>query len=54
MLTGKNYCKGVVLPRVLYGAEVVGLRATDMVSIQKQENAAMRRMLWACRGVAVA
>ena len=54
VLIGKNYWKGVVLPRVLYGAEVVGLRAADLDIIQRQENAAMRRMLGACRGVAVA
>ena len=54
VLIGKNYWKGVVLPRVLYGAEVVGLRSVDLDSMQRQENAAMRRMLGAGRGVAIA
>ena len=44
----------MVLPRILYGLEVVGLRVTEVDSIQRQENAAMRRMLGASRGVAVA
>jgi len=54
VMVGKSYWKGVVLPRVLYGAEVVRLKVEDMNSIQKQENAAMRRMLEAGRGVAIA
>ena len=54
VMIGKCFWKGVVLPRVLYGAEVVRLRVEDVNTIQRQENAAMRRMLGAPRYVAVA
>ena len=54
VLIGKAYWKGVAIPRILFAAEVVNLRRVDRDSIQVQENGAMRRMLDAPRGVAVA
>ena len=54
VMVGKSFWKGVAIPRILYGAEVVGMRVQDIEVIQRQENAAMRRMLGANRGVAIA
>ena len=44
IMIGKCYWKCVVLPRVLYGSEVVNLRVKEVDEIQRQENGAMRRM----------
>ena len=54
VMIGKCYWKSVVLPRVLFGSEVVNLRGGDMDAIQKQENSAMRRMLGAPRSATIA
>ena len=45
ILIGKTYWKGVVLPGVLYGAEVVNLKETDIDCLQKAENSALRRIV---------
>ena len=54
VIVGKSFWKNVVLPRIMFAAEVVNLRKVDKEEIQKQENAAMRRMLEAPGTVAVA
>ena len=54
IMIGKCYWKCVVLPRVLYGSEVVILRVKELDEIQRQEYGAMRRMLGAPRGAAKA
>ena len=45
ILIGKAYWKGIVLPRIVYAAEVVNLRQKERESIQVQENEALRKML---------
>ena len=54
IMIGKAYWKGIVLPRILYGAEVVNLRRKERESMQVQENEALRKMLRAPSSVAVA
>ena len=44
----------MVLPCVLYASEVVDLRESDMQTMQRQENAAMRRMLQAPKYATIA
>ena len=44
-MMGKTYCKGVVLPSALYGAEVIDMKVEEIDKLQKAENTAMRRIL---------
>ena len=43
VMTGKTYWKGVVLPKVLYGAEVIDVKGEEIDKLQKTENTAMRK-----------
>lgn len=54
VVVGKVYWKSVVLPSVLYGAEVVDVREEEIEKLQRQENVAMRRILGAPRYASVA
>ena len=44
-MMGKTYCKGVMLPSALYGAEVIDMKVEEIDKLQKAENTAMRRIL---------
>ena len=54
VIIGKAYWKGVVLPSVLYGAEVMEMRESDLQGLQRTENGALRRMLGAPRYATIA
>ena len=45
MLMGKVFWKSVILPRVLYGSEVLVWTVSDMEKIQRVENGVWRRVL---------
>ena len=50
----KRYWKGVVLPRALYGAEIIDMKGEEIDKLQKAENTAMRRILRAPKWTAQA
>ena len=54
VMMGKTYWKGVVLPRPLYGAEVIDMKVEEIDKLQKAENTAMRRILKAPKWTAQA
>ena len=51
---GKTYWKGVVLPSVQYGAEVIDMKVEEIDKLQKAKNTAMRRILKAPKWTAQA
>lgn len=54
VLIGKTYWKGVVLPKVLFGAEAVNIRELEIEKLQRAENGTMRRILRAPRYATIA
>ena len=49
LMIGKTYWKNVILPEVLYGAEVVTYNKNEIADLQKAENQAYRQILGAPR-----
>ena len=49
LLIGKTYWKSVVLPDVLYGAEIIPFTKSELNDIQRAENIAFRQILGAPR-----
>ena len=49
LMIGKTYWKNVILPEVLYGAEVITYNKTEIADLQKAENQAYRQILGAPR-----
>ena len=45
MLIGKTYWKGLVLPNILYGTDVIGMRSEDISKLQTLDNMAYRFIL---------
>ena len=45
MLIGKTYWKGLVLPNILYGTDVMGMRCDDIKKLQTLDNTAYRFIL---------
>ena len=45
MLIGKTYWKGLVLPNILYGTDVIGMRNEDISKLQTLDNMAYRFIL---------
>ena len=49
LMLGKTYWKDVILPEVLYGAEVITYNKNEIADLQKAKNQAYRQILGAPR-----
>ena len=54
LLIGKTYWKNIILPKILYGSEVINYTKTDIETIQKAENKAYRYIFQAPKHTPVA
>ena len=45
LLIGKTYWKGLIIPNLLYGNDIIEFNKTDLDKLQKHDNAAYRIML---------
>merc|ERR1711972_190554 len=54
LLIGKTYWKNIILPKILYGSEIINYTKTDIEALQQSENRAYRYIFQATKNTPVA